>query len=149
MADWAKNKKAYFDYDIQETFEAGMVLLGLEVKSIKLGRANLKGSYAVLKGKEAFLINAHIPPYQSKNTPADYDPERTRKLLLKRKEISYLQGKSKQKGLTLVPLRIYNRKSLLKLEFALAKGKKKFDKRESIRQKEAKRSIERARKGEY
>ncbi len=149
MADWAKNKKAYFDYDIQETFEAGMVLLGLEVKSVKLGRANLKGSYVVLKGKEAFMINSHIPPYQSKNTPADYDPERTRKLLLKRKEINYLQGKAKQKGLTLVPLRIYNRKSLLKLEFALAKGKKKFDKRESIRQKETKRNIERARKGEY
>jgi len=143
MKDLSKNKKAFFDYNILETFQAGIVLLGLEVKSIKKGQADLNGAYVILRNGEAFLINAHIPPYQGKNTPPSYNPERTRKLLLRRKELNYLHGKTKQKGLTLIPLRLYNRKSLLKLEFALAKGKKKFDKREAIKNREIKRKIDR------
>jgi len=98
-----ENKKAYFNYQIREKFEAGISLIGQEVKSIKSGRINLAGSYVVLKNSEVFLIGANIPPYQPKNAPPDYNPERSRKLLLKKSEIKYLIGKVKQKGLTLVP----------------------------------------------
>ncbi len=149
MKDLSQNKKAFFDYNILEKMTAGIVLLGPEVKSIKMGRADLNGSYVVLRKKEAFLINAHIPPYQRKNIESSYDPERTRKLLLRHKEIIYLLGKTKQKGLTLIPLRLYNAKGLVKLEFALAKGKKKFDKRETIKKRDWKRKEERIRKGIY
>jgi len=147
----SKNKKAYFDYEILEKFEAGIVLTGREVKSIKLGRINLRGSYVVLREKagrvEAYLIGCHVPPYQPKNTPADYNPERTRKLLLRRKEINYLLGKSRQRNLTLVPLEVYTKKSLIKLSLAIAKGRKKFDKRELIKKRDTEREIRRALKG--
>ncbi len=138
-----ENKKAYFKYRILEKFEAGISLIGQEVKSIKLGRINLAGSYVVLKGEEVYLIGANIPPYQPKNVPADYNPERSRKLLLKKSEIKYLIGKVKQRGLTLVPLKVYTKRGKIKLEFGVAKGKKKVDKRELIKKREFEREKER------
>ncbi len=139
-----KNKKAYYNYEILEKFEAGIVLLGQEVKSIKLGRMNLTASYVVLKNNEVFLINTNIPPYQPNNTPADYNAERPRKLLLNKSEIKYLIGKSRQKNLTLVPLKVYTTKrNRIKIEIAVAKGKKKYDKREVIKKRDAEREIER------
>ncbi len=143
MPELAKNKKAYFDYEILETFDAGLVLLGQEVKSIRNKHIALKGSYVVLKGKELFLLGATVPPYQPKNAPKDYDPERNRKLLLKKSEINYLIGKSKQKGLTLIPLRVYTKSGKIKLEFGLAKGKKKYNKREIIKKRDFQREKQR------
>jgi len=138
-----ENKKAYFDYQILEKFDAGLVLLGTEVKSIKLGRINLAGSYVVFKGEELYLIGAKIPPYQPKNAPPDYEPERSRKLLLNKAEIKKLIGKTKQKGLTLIPLKVYTKHAKIKLEFGIGRGKKKIDKRESIKKREAEREIQR------
>jgi SsrA-binding protein len=140
----AENKKAGFDYEILEKFEAGLVLLGTEVKSIREGYMSLKGAYVVITAKgEPELIGAGIPPYQPNNTQADYRSDRTRKLLLKKKEIDYLIGKSHQRGLTFIPLRVYNNKGRLKLEFGIGKGKKEFDKRETVKNRENKREIER------
>ena len=147
MKIFAENKKAYFNYQILEKFEAGIVLAGYEVKSIKSGRINLAGSYVIIKNEEAYLINASIPPYQPKNVPPEYDYSRQRKLLLKKKEIKYLIGKTRQKGLTLVPLKMYTKKREVKLEFGVAKGKKKADKRELIKKREVKREIRKALKG--
>lgn len=143
MKIYAENKKAYFNYDILEKFEAGMVLNGQEVKSIKLGRMTLEGSYVVLKNVEPFLIGAKVPAYQPKNAPADYDPERSRKLLLSKSEIQGLIGRTHEKGLTLVPLKVYSNNAKIKIEIGLAKGKKKFDKREDLKKREQKREIER------
>lgn len=139
----AENKKAYFNYQISEKLEAGMVLIGQEVKSIKSGRMSLKGSYVVLRDEELFLIGATIPPYQPKNAPKDYNPERTRKLLLQKSEIKHLIGKVKEKGLTLLPLKVYTKNARIKLEFGIAKGRKKTDKRELIKKRETDRQIER------
>ena len=139
----AENKKAYFNYEILEKFEAGISLIGQEVKSLKTRGVTLTGSYVILKNEEAFWIGVHIHPYQPKNVPLGYIPERSRKLLLKKSEIKYLIGKSKQKGLTLIPLRLYTKKRKIKLEFAIAKGKKKFDKRELIKKREIEREIKR------
>lgn len=147
MAVFSENKKAYFDYEILETFEAGLVLSGPEVKSIKNGRMNLAGSYVNFHDSELYLINASVAPYQPKNQPSDYDPERSRKLLLKKQEISYLSGKIKQKGLTLVPLKVYNKGRRIKMEIALVRGKKQYDKRTAISKREAARKIERELKG--
>ncbi len=138
-----KNKKAYFDYEILETFEAGLVLTGQEVKSIKTGHISLKGTYVVIKDNEAYLINANVPPYQPKNAPKDYDPSQSRKLLLKKSELKNLFGKAQQKGLTMIPLRVYTKRGKIKLEFAIAKGRKKADKRELIKKREFKREKER------
>ena len=148
MPELAKNKKALFDYEILETFDAGLVLIGQEVKSIKNKHISLKGAYVVSKDSEFFLIGASVPPYQPKNAPKDYDQERTRKLLLKKAEINYLIGKSKQKGLTLIPLRVYTKLGRIKLEFGIAKGKKKFDKRETIKKRDFKREKQRILKSE-
>lgn len=139
----AENKRARFDYEILETYEAGLVLYGYEVKAIKTGHISLKGSYVVIRKREAYLINAFIPPYQPANTPEDYKPEQSRKLLLKKSEIKSLIGKSKQKGLTLVPLRIYTKRGKVKIELAVGKGKRRIDKREIIKKREAEREIER------
>ncbi len=136
MGIFAQNKKAYFDYEILETFEAGMVLIGQEVKAIKTRHISLKGSYVVITGEELFLIGVNIPAYQPKNAPKDYEPERSRKLLLKKSEIRYLIGKTKQRGLTLIPLKVYTKKTRIKLEFGIARGKKKYDKREVIKKRE-------------
>jgi len=139
-----KNKRAYFDYEFLESFEAGMVLMGQEVKSIKSGKMSLAGSYVVLKGGEVYLMNANIAPYQPQNAPQDYVPTRSRKLLLKKKEIKYLFGKSQEKGLTLIPLRVYSNKGKLKLEFAVSRGRKKADKKELIKKREAEKEMRRA-----
>lgn len=144
MSTLVKNPKAKFDYKILETFEAGLVLFGQEVKSIKKGQMSLRGSYVTIKNEEVWLINSLISPYQPKNTPETYEPTRSRKLLLKKKEIKRLIGKIKQKGLTLVPLRVYTKHEKLKMEFGIGQGKKKIDKRESIKKKETKRRIDRA-----
>ena len=141
----SENKKAYFNYQILEKFEAGIVLIGQEVKSIRMGRINLKGSYVILdQNEELYLVGSNIPPYQPKNAPADYNPERSRKLLLKKSEIKSLIGKTRQKGLTLIPLKVYTQKGRIKLEFAVVKGKKEKDKRESIKKRETDREIRKA-----
>ena len=147
MPTLATNPRAKYDYHILEIYEAGMVLAGHEVKAIKTGHISLKGSYVTIKDEEAWLINAQIPPYQPKNTPADYQLSRTRKLLLNKREIKSLIGQSKRKGLTLVPLRVYTKKGKIKLAFALGLGKRQADKREKIIKREVKRKIDRALRG--
>ncbi len=139
----ATNKRAYFDYQILETYEAGVELLGFEVKSIKTGRINLAGSYAVIKDNQIWLLNADIPPYQPKNMPKDYDSKRTRRLLLKKSEIKNLIGRTQEKGLTLVPLKVYTKSKTgkIKIEIGLAKSRRKADKRELIKKREAEREI--------
>ncbi len=144
MQIFSQNKKAYFNYDILEKIEAGLILNGQEVKSIKQGRVNIKGAHVFLEKGEMYLINVDIPAYQPKNAPADYNSKRKRKLLLNKKEINSLIGKIKQKGLTLVPLKIYNKNGRIKTELALVKGKKKTDKRELIKKRDTNREIERA-----
>jgi len=134
----AENRKAHFDYKILETYEAGIVLTGQEVKSIKNGRANLKGAFVVVKPEGAFLLNAEIPPYQPKNAPPGYEPSRTRPLLMKKEEIKYLLGKAKEGGLTIIPLSLYNKGRRVKVSVALAQHKQKQDKRETIRKREFK-----------
>jgi SsrA-binding protein len=139
----AENKKAYFNYEILEKFEGGIVLNGQEVKSLKIHGVNLAGSYVVLKDEEVFWIGANIPPYQPRNIGSSYNPERSRKILLKKSEIKFLLGKAKQKGLTLVPLKVYTVRGKIKLEFAIVRGKRKFDKRETIKKRAVEREIER------
>jgi SsrA-binding protein len=142
----ATNRKAYHDYFIEEKFEAGMVLKGTEVKSLRDRRVNLQDSYASVKEGEVFLHHCHISPYSHGNL-MNHDPIRTRKLLLHRKEINKLLGKTQQKGLTLVPLRIYfSGRGRAKVELGLAKGKKQHDRRASIKAREAGREVERAMK---
>lgn len=148
MATLAEHRRARFDYEISGTYEAGMELSGSEVKSARAGRANLTGAFVVIRNGEAFLTNAFIPPYQVKNAPPSYDPARPRKLLLHKKEVGELIGASAEKGLTLIPLRLYTKKSRIKIEFGLARRKKKYDKREKIRRREDERKIERALKSE-
>jgi len=147
MVVFAENRKVRFDYEILETYEAGIVLSGPEVKSIKNGRMNLAGSYVNIHDGELYLIGATVAPYQPKNQPADYDPARSRKLLLRKEEAASLIGKTKQKGLTLVPLKAYNKGRRIKLEFAVVRGKKKYDKRATISKRESERNIERSLKG--
>jgi SsrA-binding protein len=139
------NKSATFNYEILDKYQAGLVLAGHEVKAIKNGQMSLKGSYVTIKGAtpEAFLIKASISTYKKAGPMPSYEPERPRKLLLTRREIDKLTGKLKEKGLTLVPLRVYNKHNLIKLEFALVKPKKKFDKKESIKKREVDRQIRR------
>ncbi len=136
MTALAKNKKAYYNYEIKEKLEVGISLLGQEVKSIKGCRINLAGSYVVLRNEEVYLVGANIPPYQPKNAPVDYNPERPRKLLLRKSEIKHLIGKVKERGLTLVPLKVYTKRGRIKLEFGIGKGKKKADKRKAIKKRE-------------
>lgn len=142
----ASNRKATYDYHVIDTIEAGIQLTGNEVKSIKKGLITLSGSYAVIKNNEAFLINATISPYQPNNLSSIYNPSRTRKLLLKKQEIVNLNYRIKKEKLTLIPLKIYNKNGLIKIEIALARGKKKYDKRESLKQKEIKKKIEQSKK---
>ncbi|MDH4330362.1 MAG: SsrA-binding protein SmpB [Candidatus Moranbacteria bacterium] len=144
MPTLATNKRAGFDYELLDRYEAGLVLSGQEVKSAKTGHISLKGSYVTLREGELFLINAKIPKYKFAGELKNYDSERSRKLLLKKSEIKSLIGKIKSQGLTLVPIRVYTKKRLLKLEFAIGRGKKKFDKRESIKKSESQRKAQRA-----
>ncbi len=138
------NKRAYFDYTILETYEAGIELSGQEVKSVKNGRINLSGSYAIIQNNQAWLLNADIPAYQPKNAPAAYAPKRTRRLLLHKSEIANLIGKTKEKGLTLLPLKVYIKGQKIKVEIGLGKSKKKADKRETIRKRETSKEIRRS-----
>jgi SsrA-binding protein len=137
------NKRAFFDYQILEKFEAGINLFGAEVKAVRLGHADLTGSHVRIMGDEAYLINAKIFPYQY-SRPENYDEQRTRKLLLHKKEIIALKSKTEGQSLTLVPVSLYTTKSFIKLEIALGKGKKQFDKKESIKKKDIQRQIEQA-----
>ena len=136
------NRKAFHDYHIHETYEAGISLLGTEVKSLRAGSANLKESYVIIKDEEAFLLNCHISPYSHGNIQ-NHEPLRTRKLLLHKKEISRLWGNISQKGFTLVPLKIYFKNGKVKIAIGLAKGKRQYEKRATIKEKEANREIER------
>ncbi len=140
MAVLALNKRANFDYDILEKFKAGVELTGHEVKSIKMGRINIAGAHATTRGGELFLIGMEVPSFQSGNAPAGYDPGRTKKLLMNREEINHLIGKT-QSGLTLVPLRVYTDRGLVKVELGLGRGRKKRDKRELIKKRETEREI--------
>jgi SsrA-binding protein len=144
MKTIAHNNQARFKYSISETYEAGIVLSGSEVKAIKTGHISLKESFVSVKGAELFLVNAHIPPYQPAGDIKNYDPTRPRKLLLKKSEINNLIGKMHSQGLTLVPIRVYTKKRLLKLEFGIGKGKKQYDKRDSIAKREMERKMDRA-----
>ncbi len=144
MPNLAVNKRATFDYEILDRYEAGLVLTGQEVKSVKTGHISLKGAFVTVRGEELYLTNAMIPPYPAAGPLPGYDPTRSRKLLLKRSEIRSLIGKARVEGLTLVPIRVYVKKRLLKLEFGVGKGKKAYDKRSDIGRREAKRKIERA-----
>lgn len=136
------NRKANYDYQILESFETGIVLTGTEIKSIRNGSANLKDSYAVIKNGEVFLLNMHISHYEEGNI-FNHDETRTRKLLLHKKEILKLNDKIKLQGLTLVPLKLYFKKNKAKILLGLAKGKKTFDKRESIKERDIKKNLER------
>ena len=140
-----QNRKAYHDYHIEETIEAGISLQGTEVKSLREGRANLKDSYVLAKGGELFLLNCHISPYSHGNI-MNHEPLRTRKLLLHKKQISSLIGAANTKGYTLIPLKLYFKGSFVKVEIGLAKGKRLYEKREAIKEREAKREIEKTMK---
>ena len=143
-----ENKKAQFNYHLLEKFQAGVVLDGQEVKAIKQGRVNIRGAFVIIKNGEVFLIGATVPPYQPENLLKEYRSQRTRKLLLKKSEIRELIGKSQQKGLTMIPLKVYTQRGKIKIEFALARGKKKFDKRQKIKKREVEREMRRALKEE-
>lgn len=137
------NKKLGFNYDILEKYTAGIELLGTEVKSVKTGHGILSNGFVIIRGGEVFLINANIPAHQLKNAPRGYDPERPRKLLLTKKEIRKLSTTTNQKGLTLVPISMYSSGRKIKVDIAVARGKKKYDKREDIKKREARKDIER------
>lgn len=138
----AINKRAMFDYEILEKFEAGIVLTGAEVKSVKNRHISLKGSYVTFKNNEAYLLNAHISPYQKAGKIAVYDPTKTRKLLLNKSELKRLIGKLTEKGLTIVPLKVYTtRRGRIKVEIGLGRGKKQYEKRELIKKREVEREI--------
>jgi SsrA-binding protein len=139
----SQNKKAYHDYFIEETYEAGIVLQGTEIKSIRAGKCNLKDSYARIQNGEAWLYSMHVSPYEQGNR-FNHDPLRPRKLLLHNKEIAKLYGESKEAGMALVPLKVYLKNGFAKVLLGLAKGKKNYDKRETLKKKEANREIERA-----
>ncbi len=141
MAAISENKRSWFDYDIIETYEAGIELFGFEVKAVKNGRINLGGTHVIIRDDQAWLLNADIPAYQPKNAPVDYNSKRTRKLLLHKQEIRGLIGKTKEKGLTLVPLKVYIKNQKIKIELGLGKSKKKSDKRETIKKREVQREM--------
>lgn len=138
-----ENTRAGFDYEILEKLEAGIELLGFEVKSLREKQGSLKGARVVARGGEAYLIGATIPAWQMANAPKGYDPERPRRLLLAKKEIVHISSAESEKGLTIIPLSIYNKQRHLKLSLAVVRGKKARDKRDSIREREEKRRIQR------
>lgn len=143
MATLVQNKKAAFNYEIAEKFDAGIELFGFEVKSLRASQGSLEGSYVTIRGGEAFLLGAHIPPFQVKNTPTEYDPIRNRRLLLTKKEIGVLAEVEGKKGLTIVPISVYSIGRKIKVELGVARGKKKFDKRETIKKRDTDREIRR------
>lgn len=133
------NKKAHFNYELMEIFETGISLLGQEVKSLKTGHGSLLGAHIIVRGGEAYIVGMHIPPYQPSNTQKEYDPDRTRKLLLTKKELGELSDAEAQKRLTIVPISVYSKGRKLKLQIAIARGKKKYDKRETLKKRAAER----------
>lgn len=143
MPTYIRNKKATFNYEILERLEAGVVLFGYEVKAVRSNKASLVGAYVILKDGEAFLKGATISFYQEANTPDSYNPERTRKLLLSKKELAKLEKELNTAGLTIVPISWYSKGSKVKLEIALVRGKKKADKRETLKKRDTKRAIDR------
>lgn len=141
--NFAENKKLHFDYEIIENYEVGIELLGLEVKSLRVHGATLDAAYVAIRGGEAFLMQMSIPPYQPSNTPEGYDPMRSRKLIITKPEIRKLADVENGKGLTIAPIRVYNKGKKVKVSIAIVRGKKKFDKRETIKRRESDREINR------
>ena len=136
-----EHKKARLDYEVLKEFEAGLQLLGHEVKSLRARHGKLEGSHIVVRGGEAYIVGMSIPPYQAANTPKEYEPERTRKLLINKKEMAELSDAEGQKGLTVVPLAVYNKGSKLKVRVAIARGRKVYDKRDVLKERDTKRDI--------
>jgi SsrA-binding protein len=143
-----EHKKARLDYEVLEELEAGLQLLGHEVKSLRARHGKLEGSHVVVRGGEAYIVGMSIPPYQAANTPKEYEPERTRKLLINKKEMAQLSDAEGQKGLTIVPLAVYNKGSKLKVRIAIARGRKKYDKRDVLKERDTKRDIQRTLKNQ-
>lgn len=143
MATYIDNRKAHFNYSVEDTIEAGIELLGHEVKSIKNGKGVINSAFCIVRGGEAYIINMHIPPYQPNNIDLGYNPDRTRRLLLSKKEIKKLGEKDDMKGLTLVPISVYSKGRYIKVSVAVARGKKVFDKRETIKKRDLDREISR------
>src|SRR3989338_6128800 len=142
-----QNKKAGFNYEFLEKLNAGIELFGFEVKSIRAKLGSLEGAYVIVRGNEAFLVNAYIPAYQPKNAPKGYDEKRNRKLLLTKKEIEMIAASEAKKGLTIVPISVYNKGRKIKVELAIARGKKKYDKRETLKKRDSEREMQREMKG--
>jgi len=144
-----KSKKVYFNYELLDKYSAGLELLGTEVKALRAGHGSLEGAYIKLINEQAVLIGATIPPFQVGNAPEDYDTNRPRNLLLTKKELTEIKKKLETRGLTLVPISVYNKGRKLKLDLAIARGKKEFDKRETIKKRETDRDIRRTLKNKY
>lgn len=147
MPTLALNRRAKFDYDFIETYEAGLVLLGTEVKSLRAKNVSLKGAFVTLKDGQAWLTNATIPPWQVVNAPEGYDPSRPRRLLLKKSELKHLIGTKQTQGLTIIPVSLYSRGPYIKLKLALARGKRKFDKKQQKKERDIARDVERLLRG--
>ncbi len=145
--DYAYNKRATFDYDFVETYEAGIELLGVEVKSVRKGNISLKGAFVTIHNDEAFLTNATIPPWQPANTPDTYDPVRPRRLLLSKADIRHFIGSKQSQGLTIVPISVYNKSGKIKVQIALARGKKKYDKKQKKKESDIQRDVDRVLRG--
>jgi len=143
MSILADNRKAYFNYEVLEKYEAGIKLTGMEVKAIRAGKASLVGAFCILRGNEVFIVNMNISPYQVSNTKENYDPLKVRKLLLSKKEILELEKTNNSKNLTLIPLSLYTKNRHIKLELAVARGKKNYDKRETIKKRDLDREVKR------
>ena len=143
MSDLIYNKKAGFNYEITDTLEAGIELFGFEVKTLRQKQGSLDGSYVMVHNGEAFLVGAQIPPYQANNTPKEYDQRRNRRLLVTKEEINLIGGKNSRAGLTAVPISVYNIGRKIKVKIGLAKSKKKFDKRETIKKRDSDRDVRR------
>ena len=144
MPTFADNRKAHFDYEFLERFSAGLELLGPEVKSVRAGKLSLVGSYISVRGAEAFLLNADIAPYQTNNMPKDYDSLRAKKILLSKNEIASLSKAEQTKGLTIIPISVYSKGRFIKLDVAIARGKKQFDKRQAIKSRDVDRDLKRS-----
>ena len=143
MESYLDNRKAHFDYEVLERFDAGIELFGFEVQSVRRGSGSIAGTHVIMRGRECFIVGMRIDPYQPGNTPPGYDPMRTRRLLITKKEIDQLVETESKKGLTLVPLSLYNRNGKVKVVFAIARGKKQFDKRDVIKKRDTDRDIRR------
>ena len=143
MTNLADNKKAFFDYEILEKLEAGIMLSGQETKSVRNGQASMKGTFVTFHNNDAYLTNMNISPYKQAGPLPDYEPNKSRRLLLHKREIEYLREKSQEQGLTIVPLRVYTKNRFIKIEIAIARGKKQYDKRETIKKRETDREIRR------